>query len=184
MKEKVSKLSYVLQAVACIALVVIDQLTKVFARNSLNPENGGKSLDLIKGVFSFTYLENRGSIWGIMQGKIDVLLIISIILFVILVYVYIRIPKIRRYNLLLWIDVVMVAGAIGNTIDRLFFGYVTDFIYFELINFPVFNFADCCITIAAFTTVIIILTKYKEDNFEFLALTKKKATEENSEKTE
>lgn len=182
--EKISALSFVLQALACVALVIADQLTKVFARNSLNPANGGESVKVINNVFSLTYLENRGSIWGILQGKIDVLLIVSILLFAILVYVYVRMPKTKTYSLLLWIDMFMIAGAVGNTIDRIFFGYVTDFFYFELVNFPIFNFADCCITVAAFATVILILTKYKDDNFEFLSLRKKKSEAETEDNTE
>lgn len=181
MKKSINKIAYVIQAFLCIVLVCIDQLTKIYARNSLNPANGGESKSLIKGVFSFTYLENRGSIWGILQGKIDLLLIVSVLLFVFLVYVYIRVPKEKKYLLLLFIDSVMIAGAIGNTIDRIFFGYVTDFIYFELVNFPIFNFADCCITVAAVTTIIVILTKYKDDSFDFLGFKKKKETEVSAE---
>ncbi len=175
MKKEISKLTYLIQLVLCAALVVVDQLTKIYARNSLNPANNGQSLTLFKGVLSFTYLENRGSIWGILQGKINFLLIISILLFVFLVYVYVRIPKEKKYLLLLYIDTVMIAGAIGNTIDRIVFGYVTDFIYVEIINFAIFNFADCCITIAAVVTIIVILTKYKDDGFEFLSFKKKTA---------
>ena len=67
----------------------------------------------------------------------------------------------------------MTAGVAGNTIDRLVFGYVTDFLYFELINFPIFNIADCYITICAFLTIFLVFTKYKDDDFEFLSLHRK-----------
>ena len=175
MKIRLSKITYLIQALVLAALVVIDQITKVFARTRLNPANGGDTIDVIKGVFSLHYLENRGSIWGILQGKVDFLLIVSILLFVILVYVYIRLPKEKQYLWLLWADTAMIAGAVGNTIDRIAMGYVTDFLYFELINFPIFNFADCCITVSAVLIVILVLTKYKNDNFEFLFPKKKKS---------
>lgn len=165
----------IFQAITVVVLVVIDRITKYLAIIKLNPENGGKPYKLIDKVLSFTYLENRGSIWGILQGKINFLLIISVLLFVILLYVYIKLPKNSNYNILLWIDAVMIAGALGNTYDRIFYDYVVDFIFVEIIHFPIFNFADCCITIAAVVTVVIILTKYKNDNFEFLSFKKKKS---------
>ncbi len=180
MDNKIKGTTYIFQCLALVILVVIDQLTKVFARNSLNPLNNGSEISIIKGVFSLHYLENRGSVWGILQGKVDFLLIVSIILFCILVYIYIRIPKVKNYLPLMWLDTLMIAGAVGNTIDRLFFGYVTDFLYFELINFPIFNGADCWITISAFVTVILVLTHYKNDDFEFLFF-KKKADKKDEE---
>ncbi len=163
------KITYWMQAAVCILLIILDQLTKHFARIGL--KNGPKIL--IDGVFSLSYLENRGSIWGILQGKVDILLIFSVILFALLLYVYIRMPKTRFYLPLLWIILVMCAGAVGNSIDRLIFGYVTDFFYFELINFPIFNVADCYITVCVFLTIFLVFTKYKEDEFSFLSLKRK-----------
>ena len=183
MDRKLNKILYLLQAVVFAALVMIDQITKVLARNNLNPVNGGKDIPLIKNVLVLHYLENRGSIWGILQGKVDFLLIVSVVLFVLLVYIYIRIPKVSFYLPLLWLDTLMIAGAVGNTIDRIVFGYVTDFIYVEIINFPVFNGADCWITIATFATIIMVFTKYKNDNFEFLFFKKKTETGNDTDNT-
>ena len=163
------RFTYILHAVICILLVALDQITKYFARTGLKA--GPKVL--WDGVFSFYYHENRGSIWGILQGKVDILLIFSVILFALLLYVYVKMPKTKFYLPLFWIITVMCAGAIGNTIDRLFFGYVTDFLYFELINFPIFNVADCYITVCAFLTVFLVFTKYKDDEFTFLSLKRK-----------
>ena len=128
-------------------------------------------------MFELYYHENRGSIWGILQGKVDILLVISVILFALLIYVYVRMPKTKFYQPLFWVLVVMIAGAIGNTIDRVFFGYVTDFLYFKLINFPIFNVADCYITVCAFLTVILAFTIYKDDEFTFLSLKRKDVTD-------
>ncbi len=182
MEKKFAKIIYLYQGLAFLALVFIYQLTKLLSRKYLISETGAsKTFYLIKNVLCFHYLENRGSVWGIMQGKINFLLLISIVLFAVLVYVYVKLPKERFYLPLLWIDLFMIVGAVGNTIDRIVFGYVTDFIYVEIINFPIFNFADCCITVAAALTIVLILTRYKDDNFSFLSLKKQKATEENGE---
>ena len=164
---------YILQALVCIVLVVIDQLTKIFARDNIKEH----PITVIDGVFSLQYLENRGSIWGILQGKVDVLLIVSLLIFALLVYVYVKMPKTTFYLPLFWILTVMGAGAIGNTIDRMFFGFVTDFFYFELINFPIFNVADCYLTVCAFLVVILVFTKYKDDEFKFLSPRRKEASD-------
>ncbi len=160
---------YLVHVFICFLLVAFDQVTKYLARLYLK----GQPMEVWKGVFSFHYHENRGSVWGILQGKVDFLLLVSIILFVVLIFAYIRIPKTKLYQPLIWILVFMIAGAIGNTIDRLFFGYVTDFLYFKLINFPIFNIADCYITVCAFLTLFLVVTRYKEDEFEFLSLQRK-----------
>ena len=70
------------------------------------------------------------------------------------------------------------SGAIGNFIDRVRFGYVRDFIYFKLINFPVFNVADCYVTISVAIFIVLILFVYKENEFDFLSF-KKKADKDN-----
>lgn len=163
---------YIAHALVCLVLVLLDQITKYFARTYL--KSAPKTL--WDGVFSLHYHENRGSIWGILQGKVDILLIASVILFALLIYVYVKMPKTNTYQPLFWVLVVMSAGAIGNTIDRLFFGFVTDFLYFELINFPIFNVADCYITVCAFLTVLLVFTIYKDDEFTFLSLKRKETS--------
>ncbi|MBE5950232.1 MAG: signal peptidase II [Lachnospiraceae bacterium] len=163
------RFTYFLHAIVLVILVLIDQISKYFVRGYVK----GNPVSVWEGVFSLYYHENRGSVWGILQGKVDFLLIVSIFLFVVLIYVYVRMPKQKQYASLLWIDVFLLAGALGNTIDRLFLGYVTDFLYFELINFPIFNIADCYITVCAFLTIILAVTKYKDDDFAFLSLKRK-----------
>lgn len=165
---------YIPQAVVCLLLVLLDQLTKIVARDYIKEH----PISVMEGVFSLRYLENRGSIWGILQGKVDILLIGSLIIFMFLVYVYIKMPKETFYLPLFWILTIMGAGAIGNTIDRIFFGYVTDFLYFELINFPIFNVADCYLTVCSFLLILLVFTKYKEDEFTFLSLRRKEVSDD------
>ena len=163
---------YILHALVCLVLVALDQFTKVFARTTIKKA----PIILWDGVFELYYHENRGSIWGILQGKVDILLLVSIVLFAFLIYAYIRMPKTKFYQPLFWILVVLMAGALGNTIDRLFFGFVTDFLYFKLINFPIFNVADCYITVCSFLTVFLVFTVYKDDEFTFLSFKRKDTT--------
>ena len=67
-------------------------------------------------------------------------------------------------------SLIIAAGAIGNMIDRLLNGYVIDFLYFSLIDFPIFNVADIYVTVAMVVLFILILTIYKDDDFHFLKL--------------
>ena len=60
-----------------------------------------------------------------------------------------------------------MAGALGNLVDRFYQGFVTDFLYFELIDFPVFNVADCYITFSMFLFAFLLIFKYKEADLEF-----------------
>ena len=91
--------SYVSHIFICFLLVLFDQITKHFARLYLKQQ----PFAILEGIFSFHYHENRGSIWGILQGKVDFLLLVSIILLVGLIFAYIRIPKTKFYEPLIWI---------------------------------------------------------------------------------
>jgi signal peptidase II len=78
-------------------------------------------------------------------------------------------PVSPKYTLLRVLAVLMAAGAIGNMIDRVVNNYVVDFIYFNLINFPIFNVADCYVTIAAALLILSIIFIYKDDDLKFLS---------------
>ena len=99
-------------------------------------------------ISSLTYLENRGAVWGLMQGWRIVFLVATVLFLGIMIWFYAK--KRRDMSLLTRIILsLLFSGAVGNLIDRAFLGYVRDMIYFRLINFPVFNVADSAITIAA-----------------------------------
>ena len=130
-------------------ILILDQGTKLWAHSVLR----AKPLVLIPGALELTYLENRGAVWGLMQGWRIVFLIATFLFLGIILWFYIR--KRRDMSLLTRIILALLfSGAVGNLIDRLFLGYVRDMIYFSLINFPVFNVADSAITIAAVLLVI------------------------------
>jgi signal peptidase II len=119
------------------------------------------------------YLRNSGAAWGMLSGKINLFLVFTVIVMLIVTYVIINLPATRKYMPLLITCTLLVSGAVGNFIDRVRFGYVRDFIYFKLINFPVFNVADCYVTVSVALLIILILFVYKEDDFGFLKLSKK-----------
>lgn len=148
-----------------VLLIVLDQLTKLYALNSLK---GKDSFVIIPKVLSLHYHENTGAVWGIMSDKTSLLAVISIIILVFLTYIYFKIPDTKRHIYMQWIVVFITAGAIGNLIDRIFRQYVVDFIYFELIDFPIFNVADMYVSVSAFVLILLGLFYYKDKDFEFL----------------
>ena len=146
-----------------LVIVFLDQITKYFALLYLR---GKESFVLIPGVFELCYLENRGAAFGILQNKGFFFVIVTILFMLIAAVFYIRIPNSRKFYSLQWLVVFVVAGAAGNMIDRVFRGYVVDFFYFSLIDFPVFNVADCYVTISVFISVLLIFFYFSEDDLE------------------
>ncbi len=112
------------------------------------------------------------------SGKINAFLVLTVIIVVVITYIVIRMPVTKRYLPMYIVCTMLVSGAIGNFIDRVRLGYVRDFIYFKLINFPVFNVADCYVTISVAIFIVLILFVYKENEFDFLSF-KKKADKDN-----
>ena len=78
----------------------------------------------------------------------------------------------KRYSYIHFALVLLLAGALGNFADRVItmikygHSYVIDFLYFELINFPIFNVADCYVTVAAFSTIVLGIFYYKDEDFD------------------
>ncbi|MBP1757100.1 MAG: hypothetical protein H6Q59_3498 [Firmicutes bacterium] len=164
-----------------IILVAIDQGVKFWVRQTLMNKD---PLIFIPDVFSFQYHENTGAVWGIMSGKVQFLSIFTLIILVFIVFLYLKIPQDRKFNALKLITVFIVAGAAGNLIDRIFLGHVTDFIYFELIDFPLFNVADSYLTVSCVVLFLLAVFYYKDSDFAFLDQifgSKKKSIQNNSE---
>ena len=142
MKDKNTKSiqSYLLAVLGCIVLIVLDQFTKWLAVVHLKDQ---EPFVIWKGVFKLEYLENRGAAFGIMQDRQILFAVGAVVIVCLIGFIYGRMPHTSRYYLLRICAVMICAGAIGNMIDRLRLNYVVDFFYFELINFPIFNIADC-----------------------------------------
>lgn len=156
--------------IAVALLVLIDQYTKILAVEKLSD---GSSYPLIKNVLEFYFIKNQGAAWGILSGKRTVFIIITIIVMLVILYVYMKTPKTKKYMMLAVTEVLLFSGAIGNFIDRIKLAYVRDFIYFKIIDFPVFNVADIYVVISAISLIILVLFIYKDEDFDFLTFKKK-----------
>lgn len=152
---------------AAAVLVLFDQLTKQAAVRSLS---AGGSIVLIPGVLKLTYIQNRGAAFGILQDARAFFFVITLAALAAIGCFYSRIPSRKRYLPLRVCLVFIASGAVGNFIDRMCLSYVRDFIYFCLIDFPVFNVADIYITCATFAAVLLTMLYYRrEDDFAFLS---------------
>ena len=100
------------------------------------------------------------------QNKQILFYICTVIVLILGIMIYIRCLALNQYKDLRILLVLILSGAVGNFIDRVRFQYVIDFFYFKLIDFPVFNVADCYVTVVFILLLILILFKYKEDDFE------------------
>ena len=146
-------------------LVLIDQITKHLAVLRLK---GNGPFVLIPDVFELHYLENQGAAFGILQGMRWFFLIITAAIVVLIAYIYVKMPASKRFRFLRVLLVFIAAGAVGNVIDRIRQGYVVDFFYFCLIDFPIFNVADIYVTCAGILLVFAILFYYKDDDLKEL----------------
>ena len=153
---------------ACIVfvtLVLFDQFTKQMAVRHLKDH---ADIILIPGVLQLSYVENRGAAFGSMQNMQILLIGLPLIVLGGILYCLWKMPKTRRHFFMFVTLLVLAAGALGNLIDRFLHAYVVDFIYFSLINFPVFNVADIYVTCSAFALVLLMLFYYREEDTAFL----------------
>ena len=165
--QKAFRLTLAAEAVLIALLVLLDQATKLAAVSAL--KDGGPFV-LIPGVFQLQYLENRGAAFGLLQNARIFFLAVTLIALAAVIYVLVRLPLKRKYIVLRFLMVLIAAGAVGNMIDRVFLGYVRDFLYFSLIDFPIFNVADIYVTCATILLILLLLFYYKEeDDFAFLS---------------
>ncbi len=150
-------------AISVVALIILDQITKLAAQNLLR---GQDAYRIIPGVFELQYLENRGSAFGLLQGQRVFFVVMAGLMVFIIPYAYYQIPLTRRFWYLRVIACLFLAGAVGNAVDRLIHGYVIDFFYFSLIDFPIFNVADIYVTVSTFLLIILMLFYYQDEDFE------------------
>ncbi len=163
-RKKTGK-SYLWALFAFLLAVAADQFTKWLAVTYLKDQD---PLIIIPGVFQFRYLENRGAAFGILQNRQIVFAVGALLIFFAVVFIYGRIPQKRRFVPLRVCAILLASGAIGNLIDRLARNYVVDFCYFNLIDFPIFNVADCYVVIGCILFGILILFYYKEQEFDWV----------------
>src|SRR3712207_3464462 len=122
-------------------LILIDQVSKIKIESSLKT---GDSVPVIDGFFNLTYVQNRGAAFGLFQDKQTVFVMVAVLVVVVgLVYIHkSKAMKLAKISISL-----IIAGAVGNVIDRTRLGYVIDFFDFKFIWNYVFNFADVLVVI-------------------------------------
>ncbi|AVK63010.1 signal peptidase II [Lactobacillus sp. CBA3606] len=138
-------------------LVIIDQIIKSAVVRQIAL---GATQTVVPGLFSLTNLHNSGAAWSILQGKMGFFYLISIVALGVMVYLLWRLREHRLYEFGI---VLMIAGTLGNFIDRVRIGYVVDMFQLDFINFPIFNFADSCLTVGV---ILILIAVLRDDTFD------------------
>ncbi|AQS53200.1 Lipoprotein signal peptidase [Jeotgalibaca dankookensis] len=140
-------------------LIVVDQLSKwaILQNFELYEEK-----ILLPGFLSLFYIQNRGAAWGIFEGRMIFFYIITVFVVGYLIYMF---HKEKTDSKLVGVSFSLIlAGAIGNFIDRLVNGFVVDMFRLDFINFPIFNVADMCLTVGVALMLIHVLFFEKEEN--------------------
>jgi len=146
-------------------VVLLDQVTKRIIDQTMTLY---QSIDVVTGVFSLTYVRNRGAAFGILSAadlpyQATLFSIVSLIALAAIVYYALNMPASDR---LPQIALALIAGgAIGNLIDRVWLGYVIDFLdfYWEAHHWPMFNIADSCISTGVGLLIVDMLVSPSED---------------------
>ncbi len=140
-------------------IVLLDQASKFLVLNTLGFE---RSQNIIPNILNFTLVKNRGAAFSILSNSTSLLTIISLLASLLLITVISRFPPRSHWNLIGLSY--LLGGTLGNGIDRLFKGYVLDFLDLVPIDFPIFNIADISINIAIICFIIdMIKTKNKSE---------------------
>ncbi len=153
----------------------LDQFTKHMAVLNLK---GQKPFIIVQNVFELYYSENRGAAFGMLQGRQGFFFLIAAVVILAVLWAVYRMPAGKRYLPLMCSLFLLVSGAVGNMIDRLSQKYVVDFLYFKLIDFPIFNVADCYVVIATFSLMFLFFFFYSDEELEFLSFKKSKKESE------
>lgn len=155
-----------LVSIICIAvLVAADQLIKMVVTNRLMPIG---SADFIPGIVEFNYTENTGAAFSILENHTEILSVVTLII-ILAGLVYLLSGKLKN-KLLIVSAILVLAGGIGNLIDRifrgsqLFCGYVVDYIKLLFMDFAIFNFADCLVCIGAMMIIVYLLVDIVKDS--------------------
>lgn len=148
------KKNYLFLAAAAV-LIGVDQLIKVFVSANL-PRQG--SVVFIKNFLNWTYIENRGAAFSILEGKRLLLVAATLIMVAVCIYLLLS-RKVNRFPTMLSLTFI-IAGGIGNLIDRIFRGFVVDYIdlsFKPFDGFAIFNFADCLVVVGTILLFVCIL---------------------------
>ena len=148
--------------VGIFVLLAVDQITKLIVLKNLTSV---ATVPVLQNIFHLTYCENRGAAFGILQNQTWIFIIITVAVLVTVIYFMVRMrPKNIWLNFSL---ILLIGGALGNFVDRIFRGFVIDFLDFRIINFPIFNVADCFVVVGAILLgCYIIFSEQKKEKKE------------------
>ncbi len=147
--------------IGILTVVLLDQISKIIIMNTMKLNS---SVSLIKGFFRLTYTHNYGAAFGLFDGKTAFILIIS---FLVLLYLLFELFRKKKSPAIMDIGIIMlIGGLIGNLIDRMYFGYVRDFLDFTIFkwDFAIFNLGDTSIVIGAILFLIGIIVEESNAN--------------------
>ena len=140
-------------------IILLDQIVKLIIRSSMYI---GQSIPVIKDIFHITYVQNRGAAFNMLDGKSLVLILVPAIAIAIGLW-YMEKHLEEHWTLLVSL-VLVIAGGIGNLIDRCFMGFVTDMFDFRI--WPVFNVADIAVCVGAGLLILYTFAFYEEKEIE------------------
>ncbi len=135
--------------ISAVILVVLDQISKLWIINNMTV---GQSIIVIKGIFSISYVQNKGAAFGIMQDKYWFFILAAIVVVSLITYYNI---KFSPSLLMQYLSGLIAGGAIGNLIDRLIYNSVVDFL--SIGWWPVFNLADMGIVCGCIGLLVVLL---------------------------
>ena len=147
----------ILTFVAMAVLIAADQLIKAWAQTTL-VEAGG-AMDFMGNFLNLRYVQNTGAAFSIGSNSTLFFIIFTTLMLIALMTLMLHLYK-RKIHLLHWSLVLIIAGGIGNLIDRICYGYVVDMFNFAFFDFPVFNFADVIICIGTGLLLLFIIFFY------------------------
>ena len=153
----------ILPIITVIVLILLDQGTKFWALASLKPIH---NMTLVEGFMDLTFVENRGVAFGMFSGQRWFILLLTGVIAVGLIWFYMTMPKKKEYFPLRVSLVLVLSGAIGNIIDRLFRGYVVDFFEFTFFEWPVFNVADIYVVVGVILLALMVMFVVKDEDLE------------------
>lgn len=148
----------IIESIVFAIVLLLDQLSKIIVALTLQ---SGQSVTVVPKWIYITHTHNSGTIWGIAQGSNYIFAIIAVAVICLVLFMS---PKITNSLFSKICLGAILGGAIGNLVDRIFRGFVIDFIEFRIINFPVFNVADIGIVCGAILLAISMLFAPKEQN--------------------
>lgn len=142
---------------AAAVLLAVDQLLKYFVLLYLKPAG---SVTVIGGLLELSYVENTGAAFGLFKNFMWFVVVVTVLAFLAIAVLLFRYQNHTCFSYIA--SALIIAGGLGNLVDRVLYGFVVDFIHVMFFGY-IFNFADCCITVGAvFFVLHVLLTSYRE----------------------